>query len=91
MTRKTYEKKMKALLVAIYNHPESHFPEDYKIGEALKHYNAKTIDLSKVGGSYKAAWNVFGKSYEYRQKYKDYKAKRMEAEKNPGQYSLFEM
>ena len=39
----------------------------------------------------KAAWNVFGKSYEYRQKYKDYKAKRMEAEKNPGQYSLFEM
>lgn len=39
----------------------------------------------------KAAWNVFGKSYEYRKKYKDYKAKRMEAEKNPGQYSLFEM
>ena len=38
----------------------------------------------------KAAWNVFGKSYEYRQKYKDYKAKRMEVEKNPGQYSLFE-
>lgn len=57
MTRKTYEKKMKALLVAIYNHPESHFPESYKIGETLKHYNAKTIDLSKVGGSYKAAWN----------------------------------
>ncbi len=29
----------------------------------------------------KAAWNIFGKSYEYRQKYNDYKAKRMEAEK----------
>ena len=57
MTRKTYEKKMKALMVAIYNHPESHFPEDYKIGEALKRWNAKTIDLPKVGGSYKAAWN----------------------------------
>ena len=57
MTRKTYEKKMKALLVAIYNHPESNFPESYKIGETLKHYDAKTIDLSKVGGSYKAIWN----------------------------------
>lgn len=25
----------------------------------------------------KAAWNIFGKSYEYRQKYNEYKAKRM--------------
>lgn len=29
----------------------------------------------------KAAWNVFGKSYLYRQKYNEYKKKRMEAEK----------
>lgn len=29
----------------------------------------------------KAAWNIFGKSYEYRQKYNAYKAKRMEQEK----------
>ena len=29
----------------------------------------------------KAAWNIFGKSYEYRQKYNDYKAKRMNEEK----------
>lgn len=29
----------------------------------------------------KAAWNIFGKSYEYRQKYNEYKAKRMEAER----------
>lgn len=29
----------------------------------------------------KAAWNVFGKSYLYRQKYNQYKAKRMEMEK----------
>lgn len=28
----------------------------------------------------KAAWNIFGKSYEYRQKYNSYKAKRMEEE-----------
>ena len=29
----------------------------------------------------KAAWNIFGKSYEYRQKYNEYKRSRMEAEK----------
>lgn len=29
----------------------------------------------------KAAWNVFGKSYTYRQKYNAYKAERMEQEK----------
>lgn len=30
----------------------------------------------------KAAWNIFGKSYEYRLKYNEYKKKRMEGEKN---------
>lgn len=29
----------------------------------------------------KAAWNLFGKSYEYRQKYNEYKAERMKTEK----------
>ena len=29
----------------------------------------------------KAAWNIFGKSYEYRRKYNEYKKKRMEEEK----------
>ena len=29
----------------------------------------------------KAAWNIFGKSYEYRKKYNEYKAKRMAEEK----------
>lgn len=28
-----------------------------------------------------AAWNIFGKSYEYRQKYNEYKKRRMESEK----------
>lgn len=41
----------------------------------------------------KAAWNIFGKSYEYRQKYNAYKAARMKAEKeskkNGNQTSLF--
>ena len=37
----------------------------------------------------KAAWNVFGDSYRYRKQYNDYKAKRMEAEKqSEGQYSF---
>lgn len=30
----------------------------------------------------KAAWNIFGKSYEYRKKYNDYKKQRMEMEKS---------
>ncbi len=36
----------------------------------------------------KAAWNVFGKSYEYRRKYNEYKAMRMKEAKNPGQMSM---
>lgn len=41
----------------------------------------------------KAAWNIFGKSYEYRMKYNEYKKNRMEQEKNdsgmiPGQMRI---
>lgn len=41
----------------------------------------------------KAAWNIFGKSYEYRMKYNEYKKMRMEQEKEAseniaGQMSL---
>lgn len=41
----------------------------------------------------KAAWNIFGKSYEYRQKYVEYKAKRMaedKARKSKDQLTLFD-
>lgn len=38
----------------------------------------------------KAAWNIFGQSYRYRQKYIEYKRKRMESEKMGGQLSMFE-
>ena len=42
-------------------------------------------DLEKIGkyepNVVKAAWNIFGKSYEYRRKYNEYKAARMEQEK----------
>lgn len=39
----------------------------------------------------KACWKVFGKSYEYRARYNEYKARRMEAEHQvAGQMNLFE-
>ena len=34
----------------------------------------------------KAAWNIFGKSYEYRKKYNEYKARRMADEKRSAEY-----
>ena len=34
----------------------------------------------------KAAWNIFGKSYEYRKKYNEYKKQRMEMEKSGAGY-----
>lgn len=44
-----------------------------------------TDDLEMIGkyepNVVKAAWNIFGKSYEYRRKYNEYKKKRMEQEK----------
>ena len=40
----------------------------------------------------KAAWNVFGKSYEYRQKYNHYKAERMRKDNQiEGQMDFFEL
>lgn len=58
-------------------------------------------DLEKINpyepNVVKAAWNIFGASYRYRLKYNEYKAARMEQERQakeagilPGQYSLFE-
>lgn len=37
----------------------------------------------------KAAWNIFGKSYEYRRRYNEYKRQRMEREKMHGQLNMF--
>lgn len=39
----------------------------------------------------KAAWNVFGKSYLYRQKYNEYKEQRRREERQPGQMFLWEV
>lgn len=39
----------------------------------------------------KAAWNIFGKSYEYRQRYNEYKQRRVEAEKQvAGQTTIYD-
>ena len=52
-------------------------------------------DLEKIGdyepNVVKAAWNIFGDSYRYRQKYNEYKRKRMAAEEQvPGQMNIFD-
>lgn len=39
----------------------------------------------------KAAWNIFGDSYRYRQEYKDFKRKKQKELKNPGQINLFDI
>jgi hypothetical protein len=39
----------------------------------------------------KAAWNIFGKSYLYRQKYNEYKKQRMKEDAQiPGQMDIYE-
>lgn len=52
-------------------------------------------DLEKIGryepNVVKAAWNIFGASYRYRQLYNEYKAERMRAEKHAGQLSIFDL
>lgn len=53
-------------------------PISYKAVEDLEKIRPYEPNLVK------AAWNVFGKSYEYRQKYNEYKAKRMRLEKGCG-------
>lgn len=56
-------------------------------------------DLEKIGkyepNITKAAWNIFGRSYEYRKKYNEYKRKRKEQEKYdaeniPGQMTWYD-
>lgn len=62
-------------------------PISYKAVEDLEKIRPYEPNLVK------AAWNVFGKSYEYRKKYVEYKTKRMaeeKARKNENQLSLFD-
>lgn len=39
----------------------------------------------------KAAWNIFGDSYRYRQKYNEFKKMKQAEAKNAGQMSLFDL
>ena len=58
MKRKTYKKKLRALLVAIQQHPMSRYPEGYKPGESMKDSMSAKMDF--VNGkfhSYDEAWN----------------------------------
>ncbi len=55
--------------------------------------SSRAIDDLEIIGKYepnvaKAAWNIFGKSYEYRQKYKEYVKNRREAESENGFHQL---
>lgn len=56
----------------------------------------RAVDDLEMIGRYepnitKAAWNIFGKSYEYRMKYNDYKKKRMKEDAQiPGQMDIFD-
>lgn len=59
-------------------------PISYKAVEDLEKIRPYEPNLVK------AAWNVFGKSYEYRKKYVEYKAARMEREKHGGQITFWD-
>jgi len=57
MTRKQYINKGQQLILAIYKHPQSLYPEGQKIGEHLKHFKKNAKSVPEKFGSYEAAWN----------------------------------
>lgn len=57
MTRKQYINKGQQLILAIYNHPQSLYPEGQKIGEQLKRFKKNAKFVPEIYGSYEAAWN----------------------------------
>ena len=60
-------------------------PISYKAVEDLEKISKYEPNVAK------AAWNIFGRSYEYRKKYNEYKQKRMEEDKQiPGQMNIFD-
>lgn len=60
-------------------------PISYKAVEDLKMIEPYEPNVVK------AAWNIFGDSYRYRQQYMAFKARRMIEEKNPGQITMDEL
>lgn len=57
MTRKQYIKKVQQLELAIFRHPESTFPEGYKVGNATRHTARATKSVPKGFKSYQEAWD----------------------------------
>lgn len=57
MTRKKYIHNMQRLALAIYNHPDSFYPDGYKIGKLLKRIKREAKDVPSRCGSYENAWN----------------------------------
>ena len=67
--------------------------EEHQAGEQLHLPEAEAAGQTHEPNVVKAAWNIFGRSYEYRKKYNEYKQKRMAEEKEvaanvDGQMSL---
>lgn len=58
-------------------------PIDYKAVENLKKIRPYEPNIVK------AAWNIFGKSYEYRRKYNEYKAQRKSASTESDEYKQY--
>lgn len=57
MTRKQYIKKGQQLILAIYKDIQSDFPENHKVGKALKQFKENAKNVPKTFGSYEEAWN----------------------------------
>lgn len=58
MTRKKYINNLIRLAIAIYRHPNSVYPENYKIGNSLRDIRRKGAQSAiKNFGSYDKAWN----------------------------------
>lgn len=57
MTRKQYERRVQELILAIYRHPSSNFPEGYKVGNSLRYFKRRSKGVPKDFGSYEEAWN----------------------------------
>lgn len=58
-------------------------PIDYKAVENLEKIRPYEPNIVK------AAWNIFGKSYEYRRKYNEYKAQRKSASTESDEYKQY--
>lgn len=62
MTRKKYINNMQRLILAIYNHPDSNYPDGYKVGNSLRKIKLETklpivIEGQCTFRSYEEIWN----------------------------------